>query len=315
MNVADLGFGTAPLAGLFAPVAEQDAQAALRTAYTAGIRAFDTAPHYGGGLAEERLGRFLRTVRRDDCEISTKVGRVLESCDDEIAPDRFVGGHRVRRRFDFSRDGVMRSLESSMTRLGVDRVEVAYLHDPESAMDAAMTTGLATLYSLKDEGVVGAVGVGTNIVDVARRFVDGGDIDVVMLAGRLTLLDQSGLDLVESCAQRSIGVHAAGIFNSGILAAPVDGARFDYKPAGPEILSRARAIAAACIENGFTLNGAAVQYASLFSAVERTVLGLRSVSEVEAAVASAVHIASEALWSTLEGMRIPMPNHRPIKTK
>lgn len=308
MNASELGFGTAPLAGLFAHVTERDAQAALRAAYAAGIRAFDTAPHYGGGLAEERLGRFLTAVDPAGCVISTKVGRMLEPENDAATSDRFVGGYRVRRRFDFSRDGILRSLESSMSRLGVDHVDVAYLHDPESAMDMATGAGLDTLHVLKDEGVVGAVGVGTNIVDVARRFVAGGGVDVVMLAGRLTLLDQTGLDLVELCAQKSIRVHAAGVFNSGILADPADGAHFDYRPAPAEILRRARALESTCADHGLPIAAVAVRYATLFPAVERTVLGLRSVFEVENATAAAAMIAPEQLWSDLKMMGVPMPN-------
>ncbi|MEU5845363.1 aldo/keto reductase [Saccharopolyspora shandongensis] len=271
MTVTVVGFGGAPIGDLYEPIPDEQAHAAVDAAWDNGIRYFDTAPHYGLGLSERRLGAAL--ADRTGWTLSTKVGRLLE-------PD---GDGRLRRVLDYSRDGVLRSLESSLARLGVDRVDIVFVHDPDEHWDQARTEAVPALCELREQGVVGAVAVGMNQSEMLTRFVVETDVDLVMCAGRYTLFEQPALaDLLPQAQRKQVGVLAAGVFNSGLLARaePADDARYDYQPAPPRVLSRARALAQVCREHGTTLPAAAMWFPSAHPAVLGVVLGMNSADEV-----------------------------------
>ncbi|GAA1263661.1 aldo/keto reductase [Saccharothrix xinjiangensis] len=294
-----LGFGGGPIGNLFTEVSDEDAADALTAAWDAGIRYFDTAPHYGLGLSERRLGAFLRTRPRAEFAVSTKVGRVLEPFDGggDDGAHSFAVPATHRRVWDFSADGVRRSLESSLDRLGLDRVDVVYVHDPDEHWEQAVSQAVPALVELRDQGVVGAIGVGMNQWEMPARFVRETDLDVVLLAGRYTLLDRSGLELLELCAERGVSAVAAGVFNSGLLAAPGANATYDYRDAPPDLVERARGMARACERHGVPLPLAALRFPLRHRAVESVLLGMRTAAEVRANTSGAE--VPEALWAEL----------------
>ncbi|MEU4740205.1 aldo/keto reductase [Actinosynnema sp. NPDC023658] len=296
-----LGFGGGPIGNLYAEVSDADAFGALEAAWDAGVRYFDTAPHYGLGLSERRLGEFLATKPRSEFVVSTKVGRVLEPWSgggDDLA-NGFAVPAWARRRWDFGADGVRRSLESSLDRLGLDRVDVVYVHDPDSHVEQAVSEAVPALAALRSEGVVGAIGVGMNQWQVPARFVRETDLDVVLLAGRYTVLDHTGAELLDLCSARGVAVVAAGVFNSGLLARPEVGATYDYRAAPDELVERARRIASVCARHGVTLPGAAVAFPFRHPAVVSVLLGVRSADEVRVNAASAEAPVPDALWDDL----------------
>jgi D-threo-aldose 1-dehydrogenase len=237
-----IGFGTAPLGNLFTLVTDSAASAALQCALDNGIRFFDTAPQYGLGLAEQRLGSAIRHVDRSELILSSKVGRIV----DDEGPEQntsFVDlPHTNRYRWDFSRDGVLKSIEASCQRLGVDRLDVVHVHDPDHHEHEALSHAFPALIELREQGVIGAVGCGMNQFEMLGRFVERVDLDVILLAGRWTLLDRSGEPLLDTCADRSIQVIVGGVFNSGLLASPENSPWFDYVAADPALVARARAL-------------------------------------------------------------------------
>jgi len=270
------------------------------------VRYFDTAPHYGLGLAERRLGAAIRDLPRDELVISTKVGRALVPTPEnsgQLDDDGFHVPAAFRREWDFSRDGILRSLEQSLERLGLDRVDILYLHDPDDQWDAASTTGIDTLVELRDQGVVAAIGAGMNQSAMLAEFVRRCDVDIMMLAGRYTLLDQSALDdLLPLAAERRVGVVAAGVYNSGLLSKPVvsDDSHFEYQSAPPEMVERARAIARICEVHEVTLPEVAVQFPLRHPAVVSAVLGARDGRQAEGGIERAAAPIPEALWDDLE---------------
>jgi D-threo-aldose 1-dehydrogenase len=284
------GLGTAPLGNLYAEVPEAEAEAAVAAALEAGWTYLDTAPHYGLGLAEERLGRALAAsgLPRDRYVLSTKVGRLLEPADpgEELEPQGFAAVPRRRRRLDYSADGVRRSLDESLARLGVDRVDIVYVHDPDTPEQQRQVRAEAypALARLREEGVVGAVGVGMNFTEPLAGFVRDLDLDLILLAGRHTLLDRSALreGLLELCAERGTGVVVGGAFNSGLLADPRPGATFDYQPADGELVEEARRLARACEAHGVPLPAAALAYPAGHPAVVSVLVGCRTAAEVAA---------------------------------
>ncbi len=304
IQVTELGFGTGPIGNLYTAVADGDAQAAVDVAWAEGIRYFDTAPHYGLGLAERRLGAALRHYRREDYVISTKVGRLLVPRPDDGThdPHGFVVPATLERHWDFSRDGVLRSLEQSLERLGLDSVDVVLLHDAEDHLDAAISEGYPALAELRSDGVVRAIGAGMGSTTAHARLVRETDVDVIMLATRYTLLDHSALDeLLPLCAERGVAVLAAAVFNSGLLATPDPSPAATYNYAAPEaeVVDRARRIAQICREYGVTLPQAAVQLPLAHPQVAEVVLGMRDAAEVRADVALARAAVPPALWSRL----------------
>ncbi|GAA4841627.1 aldo/keto reductase [Luteimicrobium xylanilyticum] len=292
VRVTELGFGAAPVGNLYRAVDDAQARDAVDAAWAGGVRYFDTAPHYGLGLSERRLGDALRDRPRDEYVVSTKVGRLLVPNPAPTGSDLASGGFAVpddlTRARDYSRDGVLRSLDASLERLGLDRVDVVYVHDPEDFMGPAIAEALPALVELREQGVVGAVGAGMNFVDPLRRIVAEADLDVVMVAGRWTLADRSAAPLLDDCAGRGVSVVAAAPFNSGLLARPwpPDDARFDYDTAPDEVLGRARRLASACDAQGTVLPHAAMRFPLRSPAVAAIVAGF----------GSAAHAASGARW-------------------
>lgn len=304
VEVTRLGFGGGPLGGLFTPVPEESAAAALAAAWDCGIGYFDTSPHYGIGVSERLIGAALRDWPRAEYTLSTKVGRILEPLDepDGMDPVGFKVLATHRRVWDFSRDGIMRSVEDSLARMGVDRFDVLFLHDAEEHFAVALGTGYPALAELRAQGMAGAIGAGMYDTAMLTRLVRETDADVVMLSGQYTLLNQNALDdLLPACAERGVSVLAASIFNSGVLAMrrPSAGATFDYDPASPDLLRRAHAIADVCEANGVTLPQAAMAFPLLHPAVAGVVVGMRSPAEVQANVADFGTAVPSGLWSAL----------------
>lgn len=306
VEVTELGFGAAQIGNLYAPVDDETAAAAVDAAWQEGVRYFDTAPHYGLGLSERRLGAALGRRPRDEFVVSTKVGRLLVENPAPTGSDLDVAGFAVpddlTRQLDYSGDGVRRSLEASLTRLGLDRVDIVYVHDPDAHLDQAIRESIPALCQLRDEGVVGAVGAGMNYWQPLLRIVQEADADVVMLAGRWTLLDRSGEPLLEECERRNVSVVAAAPFNSGILARPwpADGAMWNYEPAPEDVLAKARALAAACQEHGNTLPQAAVCFPLRHPAVASVVAGMRTAAQARTSAAYLGAGISEDAWAALE---------------
>ncbi|MFF7356608.1 MULTISPECIES: aldo/keto reductase [Streptomyces] len=283
VEVTPLGFGAAALGNLYTPLDDEQAHDAVRAAWQRGIRYFDTAPHYGLGLSERRLGAALRGYDRAGYTVSTKVGRRLDPADgtgDDLAHGFAVPATHRRVR-DFSADGVRRTLEASLTRLGLDRVDVVYLHDPDDHTEQAFREGYPALERLRAEGVVGAIGAGMNQAGTLTRFVRDTDVDVVLCAGRYTLLDQSaGTALLPTAAEHGVAVVLGGVFNSGLLADPAPGATYDYMRAPRELLVRALRMKAVAERHGTTLRAAALAFACAHPAVACVLPGPRSAPEV-----------------------------------
>ncbi|MEO6533451.1 MAG: aldo/keto reductase [Pseudolysinimonas sp.] len=276
----------APLANLGHEVTDQAAFDALEAAWAAGVRYYDTAPHYGLGLGERRLGEFLRTKPRDEFVLSTKVGRLL--VDGLNGPQLDIDGFAVTstlvRQLDYSGEGVRRSLEESLERMGLDCVDVVFVHDPDDHFAEAMDGAFPELDALRREGTITSFGAGMNRTDMLARFVEGTDLDVVMCAGRYSLLEQGALDdLLPAAAAREVSVVAAAVFNSGLLARdrPPVGVTYNYAPAPAELLARVNAIADVCEANGVTLPAAAIQFALGHPAVATVCTGARSAEQVE----------------------------------
>ncbi|WP_277212368.1 aldo/keto reductase [Isoptericola croceus] len=302
--VTELGFGAATLGNLSRATPDSDVSASIATAVDAGIHYFDTAPHYGLGLSERRLGAALAGA--PDVVLSTKVGRLLEPNPAPTGSDLAAGGFDVPddliRRFDFTRDGVRRSLETSLDRLGVDRVDVVYLHDPDDHAEDAVRYGMPALAELRDQGVIGAIGVGMNQWQLPLRLVEETDVDVVMLAGRWSLLDRSGEPLLDACAERDVSVVAAAPYNSGLLARPRPpaDATFDYQRADPAVLHRAHTMADACERHGVSLPEVALQFPLRHPAVVSVVAGMRTAAQVSESVRRFSVPVPEALWAELD---------------
>jgi D-threo-aldose 1-dehydrogenase len=306
-NVAltTIGFGGAPIGNLYREVSNTDASAAIEAAWEHGIRYFDTAPHYGLGLSERRLGEALRSRPRGDYVLSTKVGRLLRPNPRPGGRDTEgfeVGAELVRVR-DYSRDGVLRSIEESLARLETDRIDIVYIHDPDDYWAEALEGAVPALSQLRDEGVIGAYGAGMNQSEMLHRFVTETDVDVVMLAGRYTLLEQRAReDLLPACAQRGVGVVNVSVFNSGLLSKdrPTPGATYNYAPAPTELLDRANLLAEICERHGTTLPAAALAFSFREPVVIGVAVGMRTAAEVERNVALASREVRQALWEELE---------------
>jgi len=302
LRVSTLALGTAPLGNLYAPVAEEDAAATVGSALEAGLTYVDTAPHYGLGLAERRLGRLLAGVPRDRFVVSTKVGRLVRPLapGETADPEGFADSPPARRVWDLSGDGVRRSLEESLERLGLDRVDILLLHDPDDHEREAYEQALPALIGLRDQGVVTAIGAGMNQAEMLTRFVRDLDIDVVLVAGRYSLLDQRALaELLPTCAARGTAVVVGGVFNSGLLADPRPGATFDYAPAPPELVDRAARLAEVCARHGTPLRAAALAFPFGHPAVTSVLVGARSAAEVQDAVACFEWPVPGELWADL----------------
>jgi len=314
LDVTSIGLGSAPLGGLFSPVSDAAASATLERGWSAGIRFYDTAPLYGFGLAERRLGAFLRQHPRDSYVISTKVGRLLRAPDDAaVEDDYYKSGQRERPVFDFSYDGVMRSVEESLGRLGLDRVDVLLVHDPDDHYDEAVTGAFRALQRLRSDGTVKAIGAGMNQSEMPVRFAEAVPVDCFLLAGRYTLLDQGALDaLFPLCQARGIGILLGGIYNSGILANPRTGAKFNYEDADAALVARAIELDELCRKHGTALKAAALQFCMAHPAVTVAVMGARNADEVADNIAMSESRVPQAFWQELRARnlvdaRAPLP--------
>jgi D-threo-aldose 1-dehydrogenase len=297
--VTALGLGCAPIGNLFATVSDDDARATVDAAWDAGIRYFDTAPLYGHGASERRLGRALRTRSRHDYILSTKVGRVLRPAGSKRSATIFADVGDLEPQFDFSRDGILRSLEDSLERLATDRIDIALVHDPDDHEDEALLHAFPTLLRLRDEGVVAAVGCGMNQAAMLERFVARIDVDCVLLAGRYSLLDRTGTELLAQCATRSVGVIIGGVFNTGMLIDPDAHPTYDYAAAPPAMLERARHLRAVCEAQGIALGAAALQFAMRHPAVTTVLVGARSRAEVDLDVGYAAPAIDDDVFAQL----------------
>lgn len=317
VEVTELSFGAAAIGNLFRAVEPAEAAAAVDAAWDEGVRYFDTAPHYGLGLSERRLGEALRDRPRDSYALSTKVGRALDPLPGggAAASDGLSEGFAVpathRRRWDFSAAGVRRSIEDSLQRLGLDRIDIAYLHDPDDHGEAAFREAYPELEKLRAEGVVGAIGAGMNQTAMLTRFVLDTDVDVVLCAGRHTLLDQTALTgLLPAAAARGRSVVVGGVFNSGLLADPRPGATYDYAAAPLNLLDRALHLKAVTESHGVPLRAAALHYPLTHPAVAGVLVGTRSPDEVRDAAAQLRREIPDALWDDLRDQGLLTENGR-----
>ena len=296
LTFTELGFGTAPLGNLYRAVSDEDAQATLDAAWDSGFRYYDTAPLYGLGLSETRLNQFLRGKKRDEYVLSTKAGRLLQVCppDQRTGIGKFFDTPSRREVYDYSYDGVMRSLEASFERLGVDSIDILFAHDldiythgSKEASDAYveefMRSGYYAMLALRDQGVIKAFGSGINEWQVAQTLAERGDFDLFLLAGRYTLLEQEALQsFLPLCEKRGIGIVLGGPYNSGILApGPKPGAFYNYDAAPQHILERVAKIEAVCKRHGVALIEAALRFPALHPAVVSIIPGGQRPQEVE----------------------------------
>lgn len=287
------GIGTAPLGGLYEPVDEESARLTLEQAWDRGFRYFDTAPLYGAGQAEILVGKFLRS---DALVISTKCGRSLVRADE---PDSIYHGRSgYRAQFDFSPAAIREGVASSLRRLGRDRVDLVLIHDPDDYGEYVASV-VETLTDLRAEGFIGAIGVGMNQWQLPLRIVRTLPIDVILLAGRWTLLDQSGLPLLDAADDVGVPVIAGGVFNSGILAGTGRPAMYDYAPAAPELTTKVERLRTICRGHDLDLSTAAIHFAFTHPAVSTVVVGVRSPTEVEAFHAATQVTVPDDLWSAL----------------
>jgi D-threo-aldose 1-dehydrogenase len=303
-----LGFGGANLGNLFTAMSDEQAHAVLEAAWECGIRYFDTAPHYGLGLSERRLGAFLATKPRDEFVVSTKVGRRLEpspETSDELDEEGgFVVPADPRRVWDPSPGGVRRSLDESLERLGLDRVDVLFLHDPDEYddVDGSVASAVPALVALREEGLVSAVGIGSKSVAAHLAGVRAGDLDLLMVAGRYTLLEQPAApELIPECRERGIGIVVAGAFNSGLLATstPGPGARYEYGDAPAEVVEKAQRLAMVCGKHGVELPAAALQFPLREPVVRSVVLGATEPEHVRQNVQRVAEELPDRLWEEL----------------
>lgn len=317
LRLTEIGFGAASLGNLYRETTDDDASDAVAQAWESGIRYFDTAPHYGLGLSERRLGRALAAYPRHEYVVSTKVGRLLEPSPHPTARDTegFDVPGDVRRVWDFSRDGVRRSLDDSLRRLGMDHVDIVYAHDPDQFREGAARQGLDALAELRSQGVVQAIGVGTNAVGELTDLLRDGLIDVAMLAGRYTLLEQGGLrSVLQPALEAQASVVAVGVFNTGLLSTawPATNAKYDYDDAPPDLVTRARQLAIICERHATTLPQAAIAFPLLHPAVSSVAIGMRNAEQVESNIARYKEGVPNELWADLIDSRLIDPAAIPL---
>ena len=302
LYVTDLGFGTTGIGGLYSATSAQAAGETMETAWELGVRFFDTAPQYGNGMAEQRLGAFLATKARDEYVLCTKVGwllRIPQSGASETS--NFKDTPPERPIFDFSYDGVMISVEESLRRLGAERIDVLHIHDPDAHFTNAIEGAYKALDRLRSEGTIGAVGVGMNQSEMLAEFARNGNFDCFLLAGRYTLLEQGALtELLPLCTERNISIIIGGVYNSGILANPVAGTKFNYQDAAPAHIGRAVELERVCLRHGVPLKAAALQFPLAHPAVVSVLTGARSRAEALENAALFHRPIPAALWQELK---------------
>ena len=321
LSVTRLALGGASLGGLFSFVEDDDAVATIRHAWSMGVRYFDTAPLYGYGASERRFGRALADRPRDAFVLSTKVGRLVRDVagippgadiDRQMLDGRedayYVVRDPVRIIFDYSADGVRRSIDESLERLGLERIDIALIHDPDDHWREAIEGAWPALERLRSEGAISAVGAGMNQTAMLTRFVRETTMDVVLIAGRYTLLDQRALsDLLPACEECGVAVLVGGVMNSGVLADPRPGARFDYGPASPDLIERARRIGDVCARRGVPLRAAAMQFPMAHPAVVSLVAGVRSIRHLDEYPDLLAFPIPGELWEELRELQLIAP--------
>lgn len=315
LTFTELGFGTAPLGNLYKSITDVEADAILTRAWDSGVRYYDTAPLYGFGLSETRLNRFLRNKPRDDYVLSSKVGRLLQACppDQRDGVGKWFDVPSRQEVYDYTYDGVMRSVEASLERLGVYRIDMLFAHDIDLAnqgsqdvlntkYDELMDGGYRALIELRDQGVIKAFGAGVNEWQPCQTLAERGDFDMFLLAGRYTLLEQEAMETFLPLAkERGIGIVLGGPYNSGILATgPVAGAWYNYDPAPQDILDRVGRIEAICTDHNVSLLDAAFQFPLLHPCVVSVIPGGQGVSEMEGNIGAAKASIPAALWTDLK---------------
>ncbi|WP_415145989.1 aldo/keto reductase [Limimaricola cinnabarinus] len=330
VHLSRLGFGGAPLGNLYRKIEERAAQETLDAAWAAGIRYFDTAPQYGLGRSEMRMAEALRRFDPDQVTLSTKVGRLLIDCaPEEVTPEAFVDVPQKRIVFDYTHDGIMRSFEDSIARLGTDRIDMLFLHDldagthgqageDENLRQLFSEGGYRALTDLRDAGRISAIGAGVNAWQICERLLGEAEFDGFLLAGRYTLLEQTALDsFLPLCERRDVGIILGGPYNSGILAiGAAPGARYDYAPAPEAVLERVRRIETVCTAHATPLIAVALQFPLAHAAVRSVIPGASSADEVRRNVEILQTPVPPALWSDLKGEGLiradaPVPEETP----
>lgn len=314
LMVSQLALGTAPLGNLLTEIPEDDAEAAFAAALDAGLNYIDTAPFYGYGLAEERVGRALQGRNRADYVISTKIGRLIRP-GERSGAEVFDGGKPfylakpgMMTQRDYSYDGVMTSLEESLKRLGTDYVDILHIHDPDDHFEEAVKGSYPALAKLREEGVIKGVSAGMNQWEMLSNFMDHGQWDAFLLAGRYTLLDQTGLpELLPKCVAAGTAIIAGGVYNSGLLADPRPGITYNYMPVTEDVLAQALRIKAVCTAHDVPLKAAAIQFPLAHPAVPTVLTGVRNAEEFAENLALFETDIPDALWGDLraEGLLSP----------
>lgn len=300
VEISRFGLGTAAFGGLYSSVPFQDCLETTECALENGITFFDTAPHYGKGEAEKRLGRILNSKNRSLIQLSNKVGRLL--VDTAHEPDDFFHNADVTktRVYDYTKSGIERSIKDSLERLQMDYLDIVLIHDPEGNEEIAISEAAKTLSKLRSDGFIKAYGVGMNICDTPTRFIKETDVDLVLIAGRYSLMDQSAQnELLPVALKRGVDVIAAGVFNSGLLANPKIGATYDYAPASEGLISRANSIKETATRFGITINAAATQFPLRHPAVKAVLVGCRSSQELISNIAAFNERVPDEFWEEL----------------
>jgi D-threo-aldose 1-dehydrogenase len=322
VKVTRLGLGTLALGNLYGALSDREAEGTVAEALRVGIRYIDTAPSYGFGIAEERIGRVLRGVERSQWVLSTKVGRLLRS---GVPQDRghFANGRPIFENvgdaspvFDFSFQGTLTSFEESLTRLGVERIDVALIHDPDEHFREALEGAYPALERLRSEGRISAIGVGMNQAEMLADFVHHTDLDCVLVAGRYTLLEQGALEnLLPLCELHHVSLIVGGAYNSGVLANPdatpsdlAGGATYNHLAVPTDVWARVRRLKSICERHGVPLKAAAAQFPFGHPAVSSVLMGARSSAQVEDNLAMLVHPIPPDLWAELRAEGLLAPN-------
>jgi len=300
VEISRLSLGTAALGGLYTSVSDADCIDTVLTAIDNGINFIDTAPHYGKGTSEVRIGKAIAGRDRSTFVISTKIGRLLVPSTTDIDDFFMDADNTVERKFDFSASGVRQSLEGSLERLGLDSVEILFIHDPDANADEAILEAYPELDRMRSEGIIKAIGVGMNQCETPTRVIKETDIDMVLIAGRYSLLDQKAMEaLLPTALERNVDIIAAGVFNSGILANPVKGATYDYVPASDELLAKAVRIREVLDGHHVSLTSAALQFPLRHPAVKSVLVGCRSAAEVATNIAEFDKTIENKVWDDL----------------
>ncbi|MDA0770310.1 MAG: hypothetical protein BZY79_06255 [SAR202 cluster bacterium Casp-Chloro-G4] len=312
LKVTRLGLGGAPFGGLFEDVALQQATESIAAGLDVGIRYFDTAPLYGNGKSERYYASALHGVERDSYVLSSKVGRLLNPTDETQTDDIYVNLPPMEVAFDFSRDGVLRSIEDSLKRLELDRIDIVFIHDPDDFHAQAVSEAFPALAELRSQGVIKAIGAGMNFCEPLAQFAREADFDCFLLAGRYTLLDHSGLtDLLPLCVEKKMSIVLGGPYNSGVLASDLsEGTTYFYQSTPPEVLAQARKIKAVCDRHSVPLKAAALQFGLAHPAVAATIPGARSADEVRENFQMAAFEIPSDLWAELKHEKL-IPEEAP----